>query len=84
MPRSLVILGAGEALILFSAVYVAVTVGVLEINPTARLLVGPVWIKGLAYVVLIMPSANTMLLGFKASMLMRPVWRSKKPTMSTT
>ncbi|MCK5363475.1 MAG: hypothetical protein KAR22_10925, partial [Gammaproteobacteria bacterium] len=54
VPRSLVILGAGEALILFSAIYVAVTVGVLEINPTARLLVGPVWTKGLAYVLLMM------------------------------
>ena len=54
LPRSLVILGAGEALILFSAIYVAVTVGVLEINPTARLLVGPVWTKGLAYVLLMM------------------------------
>ncbi len=54
VPRSLVILGAGEALILFSAVYVAVTVGLLEINPTARLLVGPVWTKGLTYVVLMM------------------------------
>ncbi len=54
LPRSLVILGAGEALILLSAVYVAVTVGLLEINPTARLLVGPVWTKGLVYVVLMM------------------------------
>ncbi len=52
VPRSLVILGAGEALILFSAVYVAVSVDLLEINPTARLLVGPVWTKGLTYVVL--------------------------------
>jgi sugar transferase (PEP-CTERM system associated) len=52
VPRSLAILGAGEALILFGAVYVAVSVDLLEINPTARLLVGPIWTKGLIYVVL--------------------------------
>jgi len=54
LPRSLVILGAGEALILLSAVYVAVSVGLLEINPTARLLVGPIWTKALAYVIVMM------------------------------
>lgn len=54
LPRSLLILGAGEALLLASALYVAVTVGVMEINPTARLLVGPLWTKALAYVVVMM------------------------------
>jgi len=54
LPRSLVILGTGEALILLSAVYVAVSVGLLEINPTARLLVGPIWTKALAYVLVMM------------------------------
>jgi sugar transferase (PEP-CTERM system associated) len=54
LPRSLVILGAGEALILLSAVYVAVSVGLLEINPTAQLLVGPIWTKALAYVLVMM------------------------------
>jgi sugar transferase (PEP-CTERM system associated) len=54
VPRSLVILGAGEALILVSAVYVAVSVGVMEINPTARLLVGPIWTKALVYILIMM------------------------------
>ncbi len=54
VPRSLIILGTGEALILLSAVYLAVGVDLMEINPTARLLVGPVWTKGLAYVVIMM------------------------------
>jgi sugar transferase (PEP-CTERM system associated) len=54
VPRSLVILGLGEALILLSAIYVAVSVGLLEINPTARLLVGPIWTKALAYLVFMM------------------------------
>ncbi len=35
LPRSLVILGVGEALILFGAVYAAVSVALLEIDPTA-------------------------------------------------
>jgi len=54
VPRSLAILGAGEASILIGAVYVAVGVDLLEINPTARLLVGPIWTKALTYVVLMM------------------------------
>ena len=54
VPRSLVILGAGEALILVSAIYVAVSVGVMEINPTARLLVGPIWTKAIGYIVIMM------------------------------
>ena len=54
MLRSLVILGAGEALILFGAVYAAVSASILEINPTSRLLVGPVWTKGIAFVVIMM------------------------------
>jgi sugar transferase (PEP-CTERM system associated) len=54
LPRSLIILGIGEALILLGAVYLAVSFGVLEINPTARLLVGPIWSKGLVYVLLMM------------------------------
>ena len=54
LPRSLVILGAGEAVILIAAVYVSVSVGLLEINPTARLLVGPIWTKALAYLLFMM------------------------------
>jgi sugar transferase (PEP-CTERM system associated) len=54
LPRSLVILGAGEAVILIAAIYVSVSVGLLEINPTARLLVGPIWTKALAYLLIMM------------------------------
>jgi len=54
VPRSLVILGAGEALILCGAVYLAVGAGGFDYNPTARLLVGPVWTKALTYVVVMM------------------------------
>lgn len=54
LPRSLVILGTGEAAILLGAVYLAVSVGLLEINPTARLLVGPIWTKALVYAALMM------------------------------
>ncbi len=54
LPRSLVILGAGEAVILIAAIYVSVSVGLLEINPTARLLVGPIWTKALAYLLFMM------------------------------
>jgi sugar transferase (PEP-CTERM system associated) len=54
LPRSLLILGTGEALILLAAVYFSVSVGVLEINPTARLLVGPIWSKALVYTLLMM------------------------------
>jgi sugar transferase (PEP-CTERM system associated) len=54
LPRSLVILGAGEAVILSAAVYMSVSVGLLEINPTARLLVGPIWTKALAYLLIMM------------------------------
>jgi sugar transferase (PEP-CTERM system associated) len=54
LPRSLVILGAGEAVILLAASYVSVSVGLMEINPTARLLVGPIWTKGLVYLVVMM------------------------------
>lgn len=48
------ILGIGEALILFGAVEVSVRVGVLGMNPTARLLVGPVWTKAITYTALVM------------------------------
>ncbi len=51
LPRSSVILGVGEALILVSALCVAVSVGPPEISLTATLPVGPTGIKGLAYVV---------------------------------
>jgi sugar transferase (PEP-CTERM system associated) len=54
MLRGQIILGAGEALILFGAVYAAVSVNILENNPTSRLLVGPVWTKGLTFVALMM------------------------------
>jgi len=54
LPRSLVILGAGEAVILIAAIYVSVSVSLLEINPTARLLVGPIWTKALAYLLFMM------------------------------
>ncbi|TFH49636.1 MAG: hypothetical protein E4H01_03865, partial [Lysobacterales bacterium] len=54
LPRSLVILGTGEAVILLGSVYLAVSVGLLEINPTARLLVGPIWTKALVYAALMM------------------------------
>ena len=49
VPRSLIILGVGEALIVFGSVYVGVNVPLLEFNPTDKLLVGPLWSKGLLF-----------------------------------
>lgn len=49
VPRSLLILGTGEALILFGSVYVGVGLPLLEFNPTDNLLVGHIWTKGLLY-----------------------------------
>lgn len=49
VPKSLVVLGTTEALILFASVYLGVFLQLLELNPTSMLLVGPVWTKALAF-----------------------------------
>ena len=54
LPKSLVILGIGEALILFGAVYLGVSVHVLDFNPTENLLVGALWRKALLFAVVML------------------------------
>jgi sugar transferase (PEP-CTERM system associated) len=49
IPRSLLILGTVEALIIVGAVYLGVGINVMGFNPTAKLLVGSLWPKALAY-----------------------------------
>ncbi len=45
IPRSLLILGTGEALIMFGSIYLGISLNVAGFNPTAKLLVGSVWPK---------------------------------------
>ena len=54
LPRSLIILGVGEALILFGAVYLGVSARLLDFNPTERLLVGELWLKALLFAVVML------------------------------
>jgi len=54
IPRSLLILGTVEASILFSSVYLAVSVNLAGFNPTAKLLVGSMWPKAALYTALMM------------------------------
>ncbi len=49
VPKSLVVLGSGEAAILFGSVYLGVSFGLFDVNPTSKLLVGPLWTKALFY-----------------------------------
>ena len=49
VPKSLVMLGTGEFVIFVSAVYLGVALGWLDVSPTWKLMVGPLWIKALTY-----------------------------------
>lgn len=54
VPRSLVLLGTTEALVLFCSVYAGVRMGLMDFNPTVKLLVGGVWPKAVLYTVVVM------------------------------
>ena len=54
VPKSLVILGGAEFIILFTALYLGVTVGFLDFNPTRMLIVGSMWTKALGFAVFMM------------------------------
>jgi sugar transferase (PEP-CTERM system associated) len=49
VPRTLVLLGVSEAVILLLSVYVGISFNLMEFNPTDKLLVGGVWPKALVY-----------------------------------
>ena len=54
VPRTLVILGISEAVILFLSVYVGVGFNLMEFNPTSSLVVGGVWPKAFVYTVVML------------------------------
>jgi sugar transferase (PEP-CTERM system associated) len=54
VPRSLILLGTSEALILFGSIYLGVSLRLRDFNPTSFLLVGDTWTKAVAYAVMMM------------------------------
>ncbi|MCH9675033.1 MAG: hypothetical protein K0U93_26560, partial [Gammaproteobacteria bacterium] len=54
IPKSLIVLGTGEALVLFGSVYLGVFLRFSSFNPTTKLLVGDLWPKAIFYMVLMM------------------------------
>jgi len=60
IPKSLIILGASEAFILFTSIYLGVTVRIFDFNPTDKLLVGDIWTKALLYTTVMMFLMATM------------------------
>lgn len=49
IPRSMLLIGLVEAMILSGSVYLAITVNVVGFNPTAKLMVGLAWPKAALY-----------------------------------
>ena len=60
VPKSLVVVGCTEALILFLSIYLGVTVGIFDINPTSNLIVGSVWPKAMLFATAMMLSLAAM------------------------
>ena len=54
VPKSLVLLGVADGLILFLSVYLAVSPPFIDSGPTDKLLVGALWKKALIYTVIMM------------------------------
>ncbi|MEM7255085.1 MAG: TIGR03013 family XrtA/PEP-CTERM system glycosyltransferase [Pseudomonadota bacterium] len=54
IPKSLIVLGTGEALLLFGSVYLGVFLGFSAFNPTTKLLVGDIWSKAAVYTLVMM------------------------------
>ena len=51
VPKSMLVLGTTETLILFGSVYLGITFGFMEANPTDKLMVGEVWPKAALYTI---------------------------------
>ena len=60
VPKSLVILGGAEFVILFGSLYLSVTVAFLDFNPTRNLIVGDIWPKALIFAVFMMLALAAM------------------------
>ena len=60
VPKSLVILGGAEFVILFMSLYLSVTVTILDFNPTRNLIVGQIWPKAVVFAVFMMLSMAAM------------------------
>ncbi len=54
IPKTLIVIGATEALILIASVYLGVAAHFIDFAPTERLIVGQLWIKALFFTVLMM------------------------------
>ncbi len=54
VPKSLVILGSGEAAILIASTYLGVSLRLADFNPTDKLMVGHIWTKALLFTVVLM------------------------------
>ena len=54
IPKSLVLLGAADGLVLFVSVYIGVSPPFAEPSPTGKLLVGALWPKALLYTAIMM------------------------------
>ncbi len=54
VPRSIVVLGISEAVIVFVSVYIGLSFAFVEFNPTSKLVVGAYWPKALAFTVTVL------------------------------